>query len=399
MVTVIHVSPSEAIALAATESWSSGEADSIIKRSSTPTNDGNNEERSGNNEEVEKQVELQVGFRTITVQQRGAVRPTPTPAQPTTTPTNSNNNSNNKNNGGALSTSEDIVIGNETKRRQRAAGFEIDLSDVPPQLPIPKSSGRIKEGASKYTGVYFNKALNKWMAQISIEGKNRRIGSYVNEEEAAIDYARAVYKYQGQEALDKARERNNSSVPSIDLSDVPPQLPIPKSKGRMKEGEASKYAGVYSYKGNHNWRARITIEGKLRNIGYYENEEEAAADYARAVFKYKGQEALNKVREQNLSIDDVDDVPPQPKRQRLPDPEFVLDLTDVPPQQPIPKRKGKMKEGSSKYTGVYFHKESNKWMARIRIGGKQYSIGFYENEEEAAIDYARAVFKYRRLEE
>eukprot|EP00985_Skeletonema_marinoi_P017053 scaffold9269_cov149-Skeletonema_marinoi.AAC.3 len=101
-----------------------------------------------------------------------------------------------------------------------------DLSDVPPQSPLPKSAGRVKEGASKYTGVTFNKQRNKWQAQIMIAGKSRFIGSYEIEEEAAVDYARAVFKFNGHGALDKARERRardksgegNSFI--IDLTDA-----------------------------------------------------------------------------------------------------------------------------------------------------------------------------------
>ena len=84
------------------------------------------------------------------------------------------------------------------------------------------------------------------------------------------------------------------------------------------------------------------------------------------------------------------------KRQKKAD-DFVLDLSDVPPQQPIPKREGKMKEGASKYTGVTFDKPHNKWLTRIMIDGTKRHIGYYENEEEAAIDYARAVFKYKGM--
>ena len=36
----------------------------------------------------------------------------------------------------------------------------------------------MKEGASKYTGVYFDKANNNWQARISIEDKQSYIGSY-----------------------------------------------------------------------------------------------------------------------------------------------------------------------------------------------------------------------------
>ena len=79
------------------------------------------------------------------------------------------------------------------KKRQRVNSFNIDLSDAPAQNPIPKNGGRIGRGASKYTGVSFDKHAKKWIAQITIEGKQRRIGCYDNEVEAAVDYARALF--------------------------------------------------------------------------------------------------------------------------------------------------------------------------------------------------------------
>ena len=299
------------------------------------------------------------------------------------------------------------------KARERySTGLAIDLEDVPTQPPILKSEGCIKEGASKYTGVSFSKANNKWHAAIRVEGKKRHIGYYENEEEAAIDYARAAFKCKGQGAVDKAiegkqrhvgcyeneekagidharvavkyrgegnsvdkaRERKPSTI-SINLSDVPPQLPIPKSKGYIKEG-ASKYTGVSFNKKAKKWHAQIMIEGKIRSIGHYKIEEEAATDYARAVLKYKGQEALDKARGQNSPVP-------------------AIGLRDVPPQLPILKSTGRTKTGSSKYTGVFFHKASNKWEATITIDGKSRYIGRYENEEDAAVDYARAVFKFK----
>ena len=286
------------------------------------------------------------------------------------TPILTNDSNSNSNGGGkkrALPT-EDAMLSREktTNKRQRADGFVIDLTDVPPQLPISKSEGHIKEGSSKYAGVTFDKPRNKWKAVISIDGKQHYIGLYENEEEAANDYARAVFKYRGQDALDKARERK-SSAPAIDLSDVPPQPLIHKSKWFG----GSKYAGIYFNKQWNKWKAQITIEGKNRHIGHYVSEEEAAANYARAIFKYKRQGALDKARE-------------------------PLDLTDVPPQPPISRSKGQM--GSSKYAGVSFSKATNKWTSYILIKGKHHHIGSYENEEEAAVDHARAVSKYRGQE-
>jgi phage tail tube protein FII len=264
-------------------------------------------------------------------------------------------------------------------REQKMSAYAIDLKDVPPQLPILKSEGNIKGGTSKYVGVNFDKVVKKWKAIISIDRKLRHIGYYENEEDAAADYARAVFKFKGQDAVDKAREQNKQSTPAIDLSDVPPKQLIPKSEGRQKEG-ASKYAGVSFHKSRNKWKAVIRIEGKLHHIGYYKNEEEAAIDYARAIFKYKGQDAPDKAREQNSSGSKS---------------AFNIDLSDVPPQPPILKNKERIKEGSSKYMGVSFRKANNKWEAKITIDGKQHHIGLYENEEEAAIDYARAIFKYK----
>ncbi len=169
------------------------------------------------------------------------------------------------------------------KRRRQRKSFVIDLSDVPPQPPIPKNKLYVKEGASKYTGVSFNKQSNKWTAQIMVEGKHHTIGRrYDNEEEAAVDYARALFKYKGGV---KDREQRDSFA--IDLSGVPSQPPIPKSSGRIKEG-ASKYTGLFLNQQRYKWVAQIRIEGRLLLIGYYDDEEEAAVDYARAVFKYKG---------------------------------------------------------------------------------------------------------------
>ena len=60
--------------------------------------------------------------------------------------------------------------------------------------------------------------------------------------EGGADYARAVVKFKGQGALGKARDQNSFI---IDLSDVPPQSPISKSEGRIKEGAFKIYGGLF----------------------------------------------------------------------------------------------------------------------------------------------------------
>jgi hypothetical protein len=96
----------------------------------------------------------------------------------------------------------------EKRDEKGAERFLPSFEDVPPQQPIPKSAGRLKDGASKYAGVTFDKVRNKWMAHISIDGKNRVIGSYENEEGAAVDYARAVFI----KRKDQVEQRNRNDA-------------------------------------------------------------------------------------------------------------------------------------------------------------------------------------------
>jgi len=46
---------------------------------------------------------------------------------------------------------------------------------------------------------------------------------------------------------------------------------------------------------------------------------------------------------------------------------------------------------SSKYVGVYWHKQGHKWMSRIRINGFQKYIGLFDSEENARDAYQRAL--------
>lgn len=55
----------------------------------------------------------------------------------------------------------------------------------------------------------------------------------------------------------------------------------------------------------------------------------------------------------------------------------------------------KRKNSKSKYKGVSFHsRRILKWAARININKKQYILGYYNTQEEAAIVYNEAAIKY-----
>jgi hypothetical protein len=125
-----------------------------------------------------------------------------------------------------------------------------------------------------------------------------------------------------------------------------------KQQRWIKCGEAgSKYRGVSWNKKNKKWDANINYDGKKHHVGYFEGEEEAARIYDKAARAQHGDKAqLN----------------------------FPAEGESGPRQ-------------SSKYRGVSWDKNKNKWKAQLRYDGKQHNIGYFEGEEEAARAYDRAV--------
>jgi len=52
------------------------------------------------------------------------------------------------------------------------------------------------------------------------------------------------------------------------------------------------------------------------------------------------------------------------------------------------------KNSSSKYLGVHLFKLTNKWRAEIKVNKKKFSLGFFADENEAAIAYNNAAITH-----
>ena len=314
----------------------------------------------------------------------------------------------------------------------------IDLSDVPKYLP-PIRRKYAKEGSSRFVGVTFVKDKKKWKAQLDLKGMKIFIGYYKTQEQAGIDFARAKYKFKGQrKVVSKARrpvttsstttsttakasstkkkagkkralsssasrgsnaakkagkkralsssasrgsnaaKKSKSSIGSRDGDKVVKRSnlnknlsnPLPRSGILRRKPGDSKYVGVTYQKSSGKWKASIMVDRKSRRIGYYDNEADAGMYYAQALLKYRGQKALDEA---------------------IADSEFNID--GVPPRKPILKSDKNIDEGSSKYIGATFDSSRNKWKAQIKFKGKLRHLGYYDNDYDAAIDYARALFK------
>jgi hypothetical protein len=103
---------------------------------------------------------------------------------------------------------------------------------------------------SKYTGVSWSKASNKWLSIIEINGKIKHLGVFNSEEEAGQYY---------QDALKSIEEGTEIKV--------------------KKPKTSSKYKGVNWNKNNNKWKSQIRINGKKKYLGYFKCELAAAAAY------------------------------------------------------------------------------------------------------------------------
>ncbi len=57
---------------------------------------------------------------------------------------------------------------------------------------------KYKTGKSKFKGVYWNKVLNSWYAQISVNGKTKYLGLCDTEQKAALAYNNFAKNYHGE---------------------------------------------------------------------------------------------------------------------------------------------------------------------------------------------------------
>jgi hypothetical protein len=122
-----------------------------------------------------------------------------------------------------------------------------------------------------------------------------------------------------------------------------------ENTSKDKKNGTSKYVGVSLKKSNKKWIASININNKVKHLGYFTDEYEAHLEYEKALKMY---------HEGDLS--------------------FM-----------------KPKEYSSKYKGVYWNKSKNKWIAQIKVDGKQKYLGYYTDEYEAHLAYQKELNEYK----
>jgi hypothetical protein len=178
---------------------------------------------------------------------------------------------------------------------------------------------------SRYKGSSWHSQRNKWVSRMRIDGKETYLGSFTNEDDAARKY---------DEAATLLGKHLN----------FPEEGQVEAVKGSC--GGSSRYAGVSWYSQTNKWCAQIKIDGKRTHLGYFVNEDDAVRKYDEAA---------------------------APLGRPL----------NFPGEGQVEAVKGSH-GGSSRYSGVNWDNQSNKWKARIKIDGKSTHLGLFEDEDEAA---------------
>ena len=209
-----------------------------------------------------------------------------------------------------------------------------------------KGGGKARR--SRYVGVSWHKRGQKWWAQIQVRGVKQHLGLFHDEADGARAYDAAV-------AAQNLRYPRNfpgdtGAAHAVKKRDNISAIP---DKGK------SRFLGVSWNKRDKKWRVEISVKGKTEYIGLYDDETAAARAYDAYVIP-------NNI-DKNLNFPDA----PAAAGHR-------------------PTKQG----GTSKYRGVSWNKNKNKWVAKIRVGGKRKSLGSFADEDDAGRAYDAAIRKY-----
>jgi hypothetical protein len=134
---------------------------------------------------------------------------------------------------------------------------------------------------SKYRGVSWYKSRKKWQARIQYDGKQRHIGHFEDEEQAARAYDKAARAHKGEKARLNFPTKKEHAVEGVNFPAV----------GVSGPRQSSKYRGVYWNKLGKKWKVTIRYGGKKNHLGSFKDEEEAARAYDRAARTNQGERA------------------------------------------------------------------------------------------------------------
>lgn len=219
-----------------------------------------------------------------------------------------------------------------------------------------------KGTSSKYKGVYWYKRSEKWKCEINIGGKNKHLGYFQSEIEAAETYDKAATMYFGSDAYLNFPSEGDLALKN-NQSEVIGARAIELTKGEFALVDEEDYDFLMGW----NW---------IYSDGYAATHAIKPCGKKRMLTMHR---LLMNPRE-GMVVDHINHVKSDNRKGNLRICTHQQNLMGQKPQ----------KGSSSKYKGVHWHKINKKWKAQITLEGKSKYIGSFPTEIEAAQAYDTA---------
>ncbi|KAK9804886.1 hypothetical protein WJX72_010265 [[Myrmecia] bisecta] len=218
-------------------------------------------------------------------------------------------------------------------------------------------------------------STGKWLAQCSSAGKQRYLGIYSKEEDAARAYDAAAVIFKGPDT-------------PLNFPNDPPPKPLSPSTAAARATSSAQ----------QQQQQQLQVNGKAESIGYYSDEETAARAYDEAAVRVKGNEAvLNMPHEHPIVGGHVHAgfpprIPAHPRQHAQ-----QLQRGQSGSQELDGEGQAHMRFASSQFRGVSWESRHAKWRVELHLGtGAQQQVrfvGYYDNEVEAAHMHDKAVLE------
>ena len=214
----------------------------------------------------------------------------------------------------------------------------------------------MKNKTGQYKGVFWCKEKQKWRSALKIHYKEIFLGYFETEMEGATVYN------------DYALYLNNTQNTNYSLNTLQDYIPNPRdipleNDEKNSQSKSSKYHGVSYYTQRNYFTASIKYKTKTYNLGSNNSEIECAKLYNQQALYY------NNKYNTNYPLNEI--------------PNYITFPNNVFDE--IQKRKQNKK--SSRYHGVTFCKNRNKFRSVLVYNKRQVHCGFFDNEIDAVVAY------------
>lgn len=140
----------------------------------------------------------------------------------------------------------------------------------------------VRNSSSKYKGV-FRRKTGKWTSQLTYKGKRYYLGTFENEEEAAIAYNKKAIEVHGEKAFQNLIGNENSAVITEKSWKDKQVKRYPRKEGLR---------GVNFNKKRNRWETHIQKNNNRYYLGSFDHENQAAKAYDKKAYELYGDEAI-----------------------------------------------------------------------------------------------------------